>query len=79
MLKKIFQQSVTKHNLYYTSICGDGDSKAFPALERAYGPENPIIKVQMYWSPPEKRWDALAVMRIVRKIKICGASTNRID
>ena len=52
--EKIFQQSVTKHNLYYTSICGDGDSKAFPALESAYGPENPIIKVQMYWSPSEK-------------------------
>lgn len=34
--KNIFEKSVTKHNLYYTSFYGDGDSKAFPAVQNIY-------------------------------------------
>ena len=30
--EKIIKQSVTKHNLCYTSFYGDGDSKAFPIV-----------------------------------------------
>ena len=40
--EKIFKHSVTKYNVYYTSFFGDGDSKAFPAVENAYGPEKPV-------------------------------------
>ena len=35
-MKKIFKQSVTKHNLFYISLYGDGDSKAFPDVENTY-------------------------------------------
>ena len=40
--EKIFKQSVTGHSLYYTSFYGDGDSKAFPAVE------SPKISVKKY-------------------------------
>ena len=43
--EKIFKQSVPKHFLnsfYYTSFHSNGDSKAFPAMENAYGPEKPF-------------------------------------
>ena len=46
--EKIFKQSVTKHSLYYTSFYGDGDSKAFPAVENAYGPEKPVKKYECF-------------------------------
>ena len=39
-------QSVTKHNLYYTFFYGDGDSKAFPAVEKACSPEKPVKKYE---------------------------------
>ena len=39
--EKIIKQSITKHNLYYTRFYGDGDSKAFPAVENAYGADRP--------------------------------------
>ena len=40
--EKIFKQLATKHNLYYTSLYGDSDSKAFPAVENSYTPEKPV-------------------------------------
>ena len=40
--EKIFKQSVTNHNLYYTSFYGDGDLRAFPAAENNYGLEKPV-------------------------------------
>ena len=42
--EKIFKQSVTKNNFYYTSFGGDGDSNAFPAVENAYRLEKPVKK-----------------------------------
>ena len=44
--EKIIKQSVTKHNLHYTHFNGDGDSKAFPAVENAYGPDRPVKKYE---------------------------------
>ena len=44
--EKIFKQSVTKPNLYYTSSYDDGDSKAFPAVENACSPEKPVKKYE---------------------------------
>ena len=41
-MKKIFQQSVTEHSLYYTYTYDDGDSKAFPSVENSYVPEKPV-------------------------------------
>ena len=48
--EKIFKQSITKHNLYYTSFYGDGDSKAFPSVENAYGLEKLVKKYKCNWS-----------------------------
>ena len=42
----VFKQSVTKHNLYCTSFYGDGDSKAFPALENTSGLKMPVKKYE---------------------------------
>ena len=42
--EKMFKQSVTKANLYYTSFYGDGDSNAFLVVENAYVPEKPVKK-----------------------------------
>jgi len=39
---KIFGRSVEKHGLYYTEFYGDGDSKAFPAVQHIYGDEKPM-------------------------------------
>ena len=44
--QKIFQRSVQKHNLYYTSFYGDGDSKAFSAIKDVYGPSKPAKKFE---------------------------------
>ena len=33
---KIFSSSKEKHGLYYTSVYGDGDSKAYPAVKDIY-------------------------------------------
>ena len=41
---KIFERSVQKHGLFYTSFYGDGDSKAFPAVKDTYGPKKAIVK-----------------------------------
>ena len=44
--EKIFSRSVTKHKLYYTSFYGDGDSKAYPAVQDIYGPAKPVSKYE---------------------------------
>ena len=44
--EKIFKQLVTKYNLYYTYFYGDGDFKAFPAVENAYRPKKPVKKYE---------------------------------
>ena len=44
--EKIFKQSVTKHSLHYNFFHGDGDSKAFPAVQNAYSPEEPVKKYE---------------------------------
>ena len=46
----IFKQSITKHNLFYTSFYGDGDSKAFLSEENAYGLEKLVKKYECNWS-----------------------------
>ena len=42
----IFNRSVAKHQLYYTSFYGDGDSKAYPAVQHTYGPAKPVTKFE---------------------------------
>ena len=44
--KKIFEASVEKHKLYYTSFYGDGDSKAYPAVKNVYEPDKPVTKYE---------------------------------
>ena len=44
--ENIFNQSVTKHSLHYTSFNADRGSKAFPAVENAYGPKKPVKKYE---------------------------------
>ena len=44
--ENFFGRSVDKYNLYYISFYGDGDSKAFPAVEKIYGPEKPMTKYE---------------------------------
>ena len=44
--EKLFKQSVTKQSLHYTSFYDDSDSKAFPAVENAYGLEKPVKKYE---------------------------------
>ena len=44
--EKIFNESVTKHQLYYTSFYGDGDSKSYPAVEKVYRPDKPVKKYE---------------------------------
>ena len=43
---KIFSGSKEKHNLFYTSFYGDGDSKAYPAVKDIYGPTKPVKKYE---------------------------------
>ena len=54
--EKIFKQSVTKHSLHYTFFYGNGDSKAFPVVENAYGPEKPVKKYECI-GHYRKSWD----------------------
>ena len=42
----IFSLSKEKHRLYYISFCGDGDSKAYPAVKDIYVPTKPIKKFE---------------------------------
>ena len=44
--EKILKQTVTKHNLCYTSFYGDGDGDFFPSVENAYGPKKPVKKYE---------------------------------
>ena len=50
----IFGRSVNKYNLFYTSFYGDGDSKAFAAVEGVYGAGKPVTKYK-YISHYQKR------------------------
>lgn len=43
---KIYNDSVDKHGLYYTSFYGDGDSKSFTAVQNVYGPSKPVVKCE---------------------------------
>lgn len=43
---KIFEASVERHNLFYTSFYGDGDFKAFPEVKDIYGAEKPFTKFE---------------------------------
>ena len=44
--QNIFGRSVDKLGLYYTSFYGDGDSKAFPSVEKIYGPAKEMRKCE---------------------------------
>ena len=44
--QNIFGRSVDKHGLYYTSFYGDGDSNAFPSVEKIYGPAKEMRKCE---------------------------------
>ena len=43
---KIYERSVSKHKLYYTSFYGDGDSKSYSAVKEFYGPKKPVNKFE---------------------------------
>ena len=43
---KIFEQSFSKHELFYTSFYGDGDSKACTAVQNIYGPTKLVHKFE---------------------------------
>lgn len=44
--ENMFKRSVKKHGLYYTKFYGDGDSKAFSAVENIYGPTKKLKKYE---------------------------------
>ena len=44
--QNIFGRSVDKHGLYCTSFYGDEDSKAFPSVEKIYGPAKEMRKCE---------------------------------
>lgn len=45
--EKIFNRSLEKHNLYYASFYGDGDSIAFPAVENGYDPVKKVANASI--------------------------------
>ena len=40
----IFKRSVEKHNLYYTSFYGDGDSKLYSSVKNICGTKKDVTK-----------------------------------
>ena len=40
--KRMFERSIVKRNLRYTSYYGDGDSKAYEAIKSTYDVEKPV-------------------------------------
>ena len=43
---KMYERSVEEKKLYYTSFCGDGDSKSYTAVKDFYGPSKPVQKFE---------------------------------
>ena len=44
--KRIFERSVVKRHLRYTTYYGDGDSKGFDTVKDTYGPDVPVNKAE---------------------------------
>ena len=42
----IFQRSIQKHRLRFTSFYGDGDSKSYSAVRNIYGENNLVTKFE---------------------------------
>ena len=40
----VFERSLQRHGLYYTSFYGDGDSKRFASVQYIFGPDKPVTK-----------------------------------
>ena len=47
--KRMFECSIVKRNLRYTSYYGDGDSKAYEAVKYTYEVEKPVQRFECIW------------------------------
>ena len=76
----IFQRSIDKHNLRYTSFYGDGDSKSYSAVKDIYGSEKPASKYECIGHYQKRVGNRLRKIRKDKKLGGVKRLTNtKID
>ena len=73
---KIFEQSFSKHELFYTSFYGDGDSKAYTAVQNIYRPTKLVHKFECIGHHQKRIGNRL---RKVKKEKKLGGRNRLTD
>ena len=63
----IFQRSIEKNGLRYTTFYGDGDSKSFNAVENIYGDDYPVIKQECIGHYQKRLGNRLRKLRMEKK------------
>ena len=77
---KIFERSVQRYGLYYTTFYGDGDSKRFSAVQKIYGPEKSINKFECIRHYQKRVGNRLRKLRKEKKLGGKNRLTNaKID
>ena len=64
----IFQRSIEKNGLRYTTFYGDGDSKSFNAVENIYGDDYPVIKQECIGHYQKRVGNRLRKLRKEKKL-----------
>ena len=76
----IFERSIDKHNLRYTSFYGDGASKSYSAVKDIYGSEKPVSKYECIGHCQKRVGNRLRKIRKDKKLDGVKRLTNtKID
>ena len=73
----IFQRSIEKNGLRYTTFYGDGDSKSFNAVENIYGDDYPVIKQECIGHYQKRVGNRLRKLRKEKKLGGKKRLTNK--
>ena len=74
----IFGRSLERHNLYYTTFYGDGDSKAYPAVKDTYGPYKLMYKLECIGHYQKRVGNRLRKLKKAKKLGGKGKLTDAI-
>ena len=67
---KILNSSLEKHGLRYTSFYGDGDSKAYPAVQNVYGPNKHVEKFECIGHYQKRVGSRLCKLKKIPKVLV---------
>ena len=75
---KTFGRSVEEHRLYYTSIYGDGNSEAYPAVKEIYNDDSTTVKKYESIRHYQKRVGC-RLRKLKKNMKVLGGKGRLTD